>query len=105
MLGGKSSSDIRRWPQPVSRTTGVVGDGLLHRGGDAAAVDIGHAEIGDHGGVRLAPLLRGAEGIDRLLAAAGLGHHVAVGLEQIAERFQEQRIVIHQSRRRRSGAA
>ena len=69
---------------------------FLHGGSDAAAVDIGHAEIGDDGGIRLAPLLRGAEGIDRLLAAAGLGHHVAVGLQQIAERFQEQRIVVHQ---------
>ena len=71
-----------------------------------AAVDVGHAEIGDHDVERLAGIERVRERIDAGLAAFGGRDIVVVELERIAQRSQHQRVVVDeqdaQRRRRRS---
>jgi hypothetical protein len=67
---------------------------LLDGRGDPAAVDARHAEVGDHQRVHTAAGDRGRERVDAGLAAGGRLDRVALGFEHIAQRADQDRVVV-----------
>ena len=78
----------------------------LHRRGDLAAVDVRHAEIGDHDVEGSRRSLRGAERIDAGLAAAGRRSTTWPSASSTSpQRLQQQRIVVDHQQAQPPGAA
>jgi hypothetical protein len=86
----------------VSITTSVRAY-CLDRRGDLAAIDMRHAEIRDHHGKRSAFRMRLDEGFDACLSAIGADDFVAIGLERVTQRLQQQRIVVDDENAQRRG--
>ena len=102
--GGVWPSASRRSPQPVSSTTGRVGRSPLHGGGDTAAIDMRHAEIGDdnrNGSAVRAAAKRGRRRCP--LARHWRRRWVTVQFQRLAQRIEQDRIVIHQQDRKACG--
>src|SRR5207253_10489471 len=70
--------------------------GRLDRGGDFATIDVGHAQIGDDDREGRAMRERCREAVDALLAPLSHRDDMAILLEDVAQGFDQHRIIVDQ---------
>src|SRR6185312_4829097 len=95
---------LRREPlaPPGQQDHRRAGRGRLDGGGDPPAVDVRHAEISDDELERLVAAARRLEGVDPRLPAIGRGHAVTIPAQRLAQRLDDERIVVHDEDAQRS---
>src|SRR5688572_3363856 len=67
---------------------------VFHGDGHASTVDVRHAEIGDDHGIWLAKADRQEKSVDSGLAAVGAGDLVSVVFQGVAQRAEQDRVVV-----------
>ena len=82
-------------PPPGKKNHRSGTGGTLHKAGNLTAIYARHTQIRNHDREGFTPSRRGAERVDPGLASVRRNHLVTIALESLAERPEDQRVIIH----------